>query len=75
MVFGNKQEEENDDLTVVGDNCYFGVGSRILGPVQIGNNVSVGANAVVTKNLPDNVVVGGVPARIIKFKKPNEQQA
>lgn len=50
----------------VGDNVYFGVRSMIMPGVTIGNNVVVAAGAVVTKDVPDNSVVGGVPARIIK---------
>ena len=53
----------------MGDNCYFGLGVKILGSVKIGNNVTIGANAVVTKDIPDNAVVGGVPAKIIKIKE------
>lgn len=68
VVFGNKYEKESDGLTIVGDNCYFGLGAKIFGPLTIGNNVTVGANAVVTKDIPDNAVVGGVPAKIIKMK-------
>ncbi len=68
VVFGNKYEEETDEITIVGDNCYFGIGARILGAVKIGNNVTVGANSVVTKDIPDNAIVGGVPAKIIRIK-------
>lgn len=39
---------------------------------MIGNNVTVGTNAVVTKDIPDNAVVGGVPAKVIKMKILNE---
>lgn len=49
----------------IGDNVYIGPGSRIIGPVVIGNNVAIGANAVVTKSFPDNSVVAGVPAKLI----------
>ena len=69
VVFGNKHEKATKELTIVGDNCYFGLGVKIFGPLTIGNNVTVGANAVVTKDIPDNAIVGGVPARIIKFKE------
>ena len=69
VVFGNKTEEEDDRPVIVGDNCYFGLNAKILGPVKIGNNVTIGANAVVTKNIPDNAIVGGVPAKIIKIKE------
>lgn len=41
-------------------------GAKIIGGIHVGNNVVVGANAVVCKDVPDNVVVGGVPAKVIK---------
>ena len=63
------QFKTKDDKVAVGDNCRFGLGVRIFGSVKIGNNVTIGANAVVTKDIPDNAVVGGVPAKIIKIKK------
>ena len=69
VVFGNKTEEEDNRPVIVGDNCYFGNGVTILGPVHIGNNVTIGAHAVVTKDIPDNAVVVGVPAKIIKMKE------
>ena len=69
VVFGNKTEKEDNTPVTVGDNCYFGLGVKILGPVKIGNNVTIGANAVVTKDIPDNAVVGGIPAKIIKIKQ------
>ena len=45
------------------DNVVIGSGAQILGPVIIGKNAKVGANAVVTKNVPDNAVMIGIPAR------------
>lgn len=69
VVFGNKHEEAVKAPITVGDNSYFGLGAKIFGPLTIGNNVSVGANSIVTKDIPDNAVVGGVPAKIIKYKK------
>lgn len=68
VVFGNKHEKVTGEKIIVGDNCYFGLGAKIFGSVRIGNNVTVGANAVVTKDIPDNAVVGGVPAKIIRIK-------
>lgn len=64
VVFGKNSDAEN--CTTVGDNCSFGLGAKILGTVHIGDNVTVGANAVVTKDIPDDCIVAGVPARIIK---------
>ncbi len=49
----------------VGDNVMIGVGALIMPGVRIGNNCIVGARAVVTKDVPDNCVVAGVPARVI----------
>ena len=45
------------------NNAVVGSGAQILGPVIIGKNAKVGANAVVTKNVPDNAVMIGIPAR------------
>lgn len=50
----------------VGDNVYFGAGCLVLPGVTIGNDVVVGACSVVTKDIPDNSVAVGVPARVIK---------
>ena len=52
---------------IIGDNFVAFAGSKIIGNVNIGNNVVVGANAVVTKDIPDNAVVVGVPAKIINY--------
>lgn len=50
----------------IGDNCWIGAGAAIMPGVELGNNVIVGANAVVTKSFESNVVLGGVPARILR---------
>lgn len=49
----------------IGNNVFIGMNTIILKSVTIGNNVIIGANSLVNKNIPDNVVVGGNPARII----------
>lgn len=50
----------------IGRNCWIGNGAAILAGVTLGDNVVVGANSVVTKSFPDNVVIAGVPAKIIR---------
>lgn len=50
----------------IGDNCWIGSDATIVGGVTLGDNVVVGAGAVVTKSFGDNVVIAGNPARVIK---------
>jgi len=50
----------------IGNNVWIGAGARILGSVNIGDNVIISANSVVSKSIKSNVVVGGVPARVLK---------
>lgn len=50
----------------VGDNVYIGINCTILPGVNIGSNVVIGAGSIVTKDIPDNSVAAGVPARVIK---------
>jgi sugar O-acyltransferase (sialic acid O-acetyltransferase NeuD family) len=51
---------------VIGQGAFLGMGCAVLPRVKIGANASVGANAVVHKNIPDNAVVAGNPARMIR---------
>lgn len=50
---------------IIGDNCLIGAGARILAPSKIGNNVRIGANAVVKGDVPDNATVVPQKSRII----------
>ena len=50
----------------IGDDVWIGANVTILSGVKIGNNVVIAAGAVVTKDVPDNSLVGGVPAKLIK---------
>ena len=65
-TIGNKYDGQNDKLPIIGDNVTLGSNVVIIGEVHIGNNVIVGAGTVVVKDVPDNSVVVGNPARIIK---------
>lgn len=58
------------DVPRIGDNCYIGAGAKVLGPITIGKNVIIGANAVMIKDAPDNTVWGGVPAHCLKQVEP-----
>ena len=52
----------------IGNNVFIGSGAKIIGPVKVGDNVTIAPNAVVVSDVPNNAVVGGVPARILKYK-------
>ena len=52
----------------IGNDVWIGMRAIIMPGVSIGNGVIIGAGAVVTKDIPDYAVVGGVPARIIKYR-------
>lgn len=50
----------------IGERCILGAGCCILGEITIGNDVKIGANAVVLESVPDNCTVVGIPAKIVK---------
>jgi acetyltransferase-like isoleucine patch superfamily enzyme len=55
--------------TVVGSNVWVGYGACVLRGVRVGDNSIIGTNAVVTKDVPANAVVGGVPARVLRMRE------
>ena len=52
---------------IIGKNVWIGANATVVPGVTIGNNAIIAAGAVVTKDVPENAVVGGVPARILKM--------
>jgi len=64
ITIGGKSKEYN--VPQIGNYVYIAAGVRIIGDVKVGNNVIIGANSVVTKDIPDNCIVAGIPAKIIK---------
>lgn len=59
----------------VGSNVYIGAKCMIMAGVEIGSNVIIGAGAVVTRNIPDNSVAVGVPARVVKTLEEYKKKA
>lgn len=54
---------------IVGSNVWIGYGACVLRGVKVGDNSIIGTNSVVTKNVPANAVVGGVPARVLRMRE------
>ena len=54
---------------IIGDDVWIGTRSILMPGIKVGNGVIIGAGSIVTKDIPDYAVVGGSPARIIKFRK------
>jgi serine acetyltransferase len=66
-TIGNKNHGRNDLIPTIGDNVSLGANVTIIGDITIGNNVTIGAGSVVVKDVPDNSIVAGNPARVIKY--------
>lgn len=72
VLIGTNNGDEN--RPTIGDHVAFGPGAMAFGKITIGSNVFVAPNAVVTKDVPDNCVVGGIPAKILKYREPLEEK-
>lgn len=59
-------KSKSDDYPVIGNNVTIYAGSVLIGKIKIGDNVIIGANSVVNKNVQENTIVAGVPAKVIK---------
>lgn len=65
--------EEATQRTQIGNDVWIGYGARILGGVKIGDGAIIAAGAVVTQDVPDYAIVGGVPAKVIRYRFTQEQ--
>lgn len=63
VVIGGRSEHY--EVPIIADDVLIGSGAKILGPVKVGKNARVGANAVVLKDVPEGATVVGIPARIL----------
>lgn len=70
VVVGLRRVGENN-APIIGNNVDIGSGAKLLGPIRIGDNVCIGANAVVLCNVPDNSIAVGIPA-VVKPRSVRE---
>ena len=64
MIVGNNGSQEK--IATIGNNVSLLIGCKVIGKVTIGDNSVVAPNSVVVKDVPENCVVSGVPAKIIR---------
>ena len=65
VTLGQANRGKNKGSPRLGDNVYVGPGAKIVGSVTVGSNVAIGANCVVTSDIPDDSVVVGIPGRVV----------
>lgn len=66
IVVGNKGIKTNDGSPIIGNNVTLGAGAKVIGPITIGDNCSIGANSVVTHSFPPDQILVGVPAKALE---------
>lgn len=71
VTIGNRSLEFPLEAPIIGNRVSIGAGAKILGGVRIGNDVLIGANAVVIDDIPDNSIAVGVPAVVKPKKSPD----
>ena len=71
VTIGNNLNKSRNDVAKIGNSVFIGAGAKIIGPVKIGDRVTIGANSVVTRDVPSGCTVVGSPARAINKEIDN----
>ena len=66
VTLGGTGKDKGKRHPTLGDHVMVGAGAKVLGPINIGNNVRIAAGAVVLSDIPDNCTAVGVPARVVR---------
>lgn len=64
VTIGYSGRPGHSGYPVLGDRVFVAAGAKVIGPLQVGNDVAIGANAVLTKAAPDHAVVLGIPGKV-----------
>jgi len=75
VTLGGTSLERGKRHPTVGDRVTIGAGAKLLGPITIGHDSRIGANAVVVKEVPPNSVVVGIPGQVISRSRPRSVEA
>jgi len=65
VTLGGTKWEKKKRHPTINDNVIIGAGAKVLGPILVGKNSKIGANSVVTRNVPPKTTVIGIPARVV----------
>jgi len=65
VTLGGTGKEKGKRHPTIGNNVFIGAGAKILGSIKVGDNVKIGAGSVVTKPVPSNTTVVGVPGKVV----------
>ena len=65
VTLGSRSRGERAGCPTIGDNVYIAPGAKVIGKVEVGDFAAIGANCVVTKDVPERAVVVGIPGKVI----------
>ena len=68
VTIGRSNRGRYAGVPVLGNNVFIGAGAKLFGNIRVGNNVAIGVNCVVTRDVPDNAVIVGIPGKVISYK-------
>jgi serine O-acetyltransferase len=69
VTLGQANRGPRKGYPVIGDNVYIGPGAKVIGNVRVGSKVAIGANCVVTRDVPDNAVAVGIPGHVVSSER------
>lgn len=73
VTLGTSSRGEGRDVPRVGNRVFFGPGAVAFGAIRIDDGAAIGANCVVTKDVPENAIVVGVPGKVVSYRGSGDQ--